>query len=198
MIEVEKRFQLTDEQEKAMLEGAEFLGQKLVHDIYYDYPDYRMMKKDIRLRKRNDKFELKVKKSAGVNQEIENEKEIARYFNLSDSISDFVEKNLVKLIEYNTLRKKYKKGDFNIDIDNTDFNYKLCEIELLVDKDSDVKSATTQIKELAQKFGFENQKTLPKRVAFLKKFKIEVYNELYGNKNTGQIPRSWRKSNSEK
>ncbi|MEK7588513.1 MAG: CYTH domain-containing protein [Patescibacteria group bacterium] len=185
MIEVEKRFQLTDEQEKAMLEGAEFLGEKLVHDIYYDYPDYRMMKKDIRLRKRNDKFELKVKKSAGVNQEIENEKEIARYFNLSDSISDFVEKNLVKLIEYNTLRKKYKKGDFNIDIDNTDFNYKLCEIELLVDKDSDVKSATTQIKELAQKFGFENQKTLPKRVAFLKKFKIEVYNELYGNKNTG-------------
>ncbi len=179
MIEVEKRYQLTDEQEKALLEGAEFQGEKLVHDVYYDYPDYRLTKKAIRLRKRGDRFELKIRKEAGVNGELENEKEIADYFDLTESVTKFVEQNLIKVIEYTTTRKKYKKDSFTIDIDNTDFGYKICEIELLVNEDIEVGEAISLIKEFAEKYGFENQKTLPKRVGYLKRFKPEVYRELY-------------------
>lgn len=180
MIEVEKRYQLTDEQERVMLEGAEFQGEKTIHDAYYDYPDYRLTKKAIRLRKRGERFELKIRKEAGVDGEVENEKEIADYFDLNESVTKFVEQNLIKVIGYTTTRRKYKKAGFTIDIDDADFGYKICEIELLVNEDNEVGEAISEIKEFAEKYGFENQKTLPKRVEYLKRFKPEVYRELYG------------------
>lgn len=182
MIEIEKRYFLTNEQEQSLLADADFIKETNVHDVYYDYPDYRLMKKDIRLRKRNDKFELKIRKSPGVNGEIENEKEIAQYFDLTNSVAEFVERNMVSVIEYRTLRRKYKLGEFNIDIDNTDFGYKIAEIEVLTEDENLVKESTNKIIELTQKYGFDNQKTLPKRVEYLKKYKPEVYNEIYGEK----------------
>lgn len=65
MIEVEKKFKPTEEQLNAMVTGAEFLCEKVLHDVYYDYPDYRMFKKDVRLRNRNGNFELKIGQKMG-------------------------------------------------------------------------------------------------------------------------------------
>src|SRR3989344_199194 len=99
MIEVEKKFQPTEEQLKVLLEGAEFLGEKIVHDIYYDYSDYRLLKKDVRLRNRNNFFELKVGKSSGVSQEIEKREDIEKYFSTSN-LGEFIQKNLVVIIDF--------------------------------------------------------------------------------------------------
>src|SRR3989338_7722720 len=137
MIEVEKKFQPTEEQLKVLLEGAEFLGEKIVHDIYYDYSDYRLLKKDVRLRNRNNFFELKVGKSSGVSQEIEKREDIEKYF-----------------------------------------GYKLCEIELLVEKEEQVKDAENKIIDFAQKYNFDFKRILSKRFEFLRKFKPEIYKEL--------------------
>ena len=63
MIEVEKKFILTTEQEKSLIEGADFLGEKKFTDIYYDDEDFSLTKKDLWLRNREGRFELKIPKN---------------------------------------------------------------------------------------------------------------------------------------
>ena len=57
---MKKKFQPTDEQLQFLLKDAEFVGEKLLKDVYYDYSDYRFLKNKIYLRNRNGNFELKV------------------------------------------------------------------------------------------------------------------------------------------
>src|ERR1035437_2614520 len=112
MIEVEKKFQPTEEKLKSLLEHAEFLGEIINHDIYYDYNDFRLLKQDIRLRNRNGSFELKLGKSSGVAEEIEEEEKIKKYFDTSRPIQDFIKENLILVIDYKAKRRKYKKEEF--------------------------------------------------------------------------------------
>lgn len=86
MIEVEKRFEPNEEQIKVLLEGAEFVGEVVLNDTYYDYSDFRLLKNDIRLRERNGAFELKIGKSSGVAEEIENEEEIAKLLGINGGV----------------------------------------------------------------------------------------------------------------
>ena len=60
MIEVEKKFLLTNEEKERLIEGAEFLVEKKQSDVYYDTADYKLTLKDWWLRSRNGIFELKV------------------------------------------------------------------------------------------------------------------------------------------
>lgn len=174
MIEVEKKFIPTEENLKILLNEAVFLGEIVNHDICYDYPDWRMLKAgDIVLRARNGKFELKIKKSQGANIEIENNEEIANYFKTTN-LEGFVSKNLIIAIEYRTTRKKYKKENFNIDIDETDFGYKVGEIEVMIEKEEEIKNAEDKIQEFALKNNLELSKGLSKKNAYLKKFNIEL------------------------
>ena len=82
MIEVEKKFQPTKEQLAKMLADSEFIKEKDLHDVYYDYPDYKMFKAFVYLRNRNGRFELKIgdDEIEGVSKEIEDEEEIKKYF----------------------------------------------------------------------------------------------------------------------
>jgi adenylate cyclase class IV len=89
MIEVEKKFKPNAEQLNAMITDAEFLGEKILHDVYYDYPDYRMFKANIRFRNRDGNFELKLGKRSGVAEEIENIEEIKKYFNTELELVEF-------------------------------------------------------------------------------------------------------------
>lgn len=172
MIEVEKKFILTFENLEALLADAVFIGEVVNHDIYYDYPDYRFLKGNIALRNRNGNFELKIQSASGIHEEIEDKKEIEKYFGISD-LQEFVNKNLISVIEYRTVRKKYKKEDFHIDIDETDFGYQVGEIELMVEKEEDVKNAEDKIEAFALKYNLELKKGLSKKNAYLKKFNIE-------------------------
>jgi len=182
MIEVEKKFTPDDEELAHFLEGAESLGEKIIHDVYYDYPDFRLLKKDIRLRNRNGSFELKIGKSSGVSEELENEKEIASYFDISKNFELFIRENLVPIMEFVNKRKKYVKEGFNIDVDDMDFGYKMCEIEIMVNDEKEIKEAQEKIMKFVSKFGFENKKALSKRQAYFKLLKPDVYKELYGDK----------------
>ena len=65
-----------------MLNDAQFQSKKINHDIYYDFPDYRLYKNWVYFRNRNGKFELKIgdDEMAGVCEEIEDDEEIKKYF----------------------------------------------------------------------------------------------------------------------
>ena len=182
MIEVEKKFQPTDEQLEKMLEGAEFLGDVVNHDIYYDYADYRLFKEDIKFRNRNGNFELKVKFNYNADREIEDEEEIKKYFNTNSSLEDFIENNLQKYIDYEQKRKKYKKDGFTIDVDELNFGVNSCDIELLVQNEGDVKEAEKKLFEFISKYNLEVKDLLSKRGEYLKRFDPELFKELYEDK----------------
>ena len=60
MIEVERKFTVGGDDEKRLLEGADFLLEKTLMDVYYDTPDYALSTKDMWLRTRDGRWELKV------------------------------------------------------------------------------------------------------------------------------------------
>lgn len=173
MIEVEKKFIPTEQNLKILLTDAEFLGEVTNHDIYYDYPDFRFLKGNIAFRKRNGNFELKIQSGSGIHEEIEDLEKIKEYFSTSD-LEEFINENLISAIEYRTVRKKYKKEDFNLDMDETDFGYQVGEIELMVEKEEDVKIAEEKIQEFASRNNLDLGKGLSKKRAYCKKFNIEL------------------------
>ncbi len=179
MIEVEKKFIPTVENLEILLKDVEFLGEVVNHDIAYDYPDLRFLKAgNIVLRNRNGNFELKIRQAQGINIEIEDRKEIEKYFN-TFNLEEFINKNLIIAIEYKTIRKKYKKDGFIIDIDEMEFGYKVGEIELMVDKEEDVKNAEEKIYQFALSNKLELKSNFSKKREYLKKFKPDLYKEIY-------------------
>jgi len=52
-----------------------------------------------------------------------------------------------------TTRRKYKSGDFHIDLDITDFGYKIGEIELIVENQEQVPEAQNKIRKFAEQCG---------------------------------------------
>src|SRR2546421_324668 len=140
MIEVEKKFILTPEQEKSLIEGAEFLGEKQFTDIYYDDTGFSLTIKDVWLRERDGKYELKLpmnesleKRVSDQYRELDVDSDILAYFEARDiSVKDFlVEKGYIPFCKITTTRKKYKQEDFVIDLDVMDFGYTLAEIEFM-------------------------------------------------------------------
>ncbi len=180
MIEVEKKFQPNEEQLKAMLATAEFLGEIVNHDAYYDYPDYRLFKKNIWLRSRNGNFELKIKKGTFAGEEIETQTGIEKYFHV-ENLPEFVKNDLVIIMQWDTKRKKYKKEDFTIDIDETSFGYKVLEIELMVRNEEEIQEAENKILTLATRYNFPIEDLPSKRKEYFRVLKPEKYKEFYQN-----------------
>lgn len=169
MIEVEKKFSLTPEQEKTLIYGAEFLGEKVNIDLGYDDEDFSLTTKDIWLRKRNGKFELKIPMNAVLEsrvsdqyEEIEGENAILKYFgSRSTSLEDFlVEKKYQPLFTIVTTRRMYKKGGFNVDLDQMDFGYNVAEIERMVEKKEDISKATDEIIQFAKDHGINTTQNI--------------------------------------
>lgn len=184
MIEVEKKFQPTEEQMKKLLEGAEFLGEKINHDIYYDYSDFRFLKRGIKLRCRNNHFELKARIATNSSEEaeseveIENEEEISKYLNINEDLKSFVKNILISVIDYQTKRREYKKEGIIIDLDEMDFGYKLCEFEILVGKEEEIKGAKDKIMNFAKKHNIEIKNLSSKKAEYLRLFKPDLYARL--------------------
>lgn len=179
MMEVEKKFKPTEDQLQKMLDGAKFIEEIILHDIYYDYPDYRLLKKSVRLRNRNGNFELKIGRGNGVAEEIENKKQIEKYFDIDYDLEDFIKSNLVVIIEYSNRRKGYLKDGFDIGLDQMDFDYSMCEIELMVDKEEEIADAERKILDFANQYGLEEKKMYSKRREYLRRFKPEIYKEVF-------------------
>lgn len=179
MIEVEKKFSLENIDLEEFFSNLEFIGEVLNHDIYYDYSDYRLLKSKIYLRNRNGNFELKIKKGSGVYDEIEDQEILAEYFKVS-SLEDLVNKDLHGCMDFKNTRKKYKKGDFHIDIDETDYGYKEGEIELIVEKEEEIKEAEEKIYEFFEKYNLQKlQDEASKKRMYLKTKRPDLYKIFY-------------------
>lgn len=145
MIEVEKKFSLSEEDKQRLIKDAEFLGEKIYTDTYYDTPDFSLTKKDIWLRSRNNDWELKIALQIGERkvdqyQELTTQEEIREALKLSKKgtlLEDLQEQGYVPFCVCKTTRQKYKKGSFGIDLDTVDygdFKYSLGEIEVMVEE----------------------------------------------------------------
>lgn len=179
MVEVEKKFILTPAQEKALIDGAEFLGEKKNIDIGYDGPNFSLTTKDIWLRNRNGKFELKLSMNESIEErisdqykELETDEEILKYFNADagQTLQDFLDKNGYKpILTIVTTRRKYKKEGLNIDLDSMDFGYNVAEIEYMAE-DEKIKEATNAIIEFAKKHGINTDSVVRgKAVEYLRR-----------------------------
>lgn len=190
MFEVEKKFILTAEQEKKLLEGAEFLGEKIFTDTYYDNGKFSLALSDMWLRKREAEFNLKIPMRQGEGEminkyhEVEGEMAIREIFAIPkvlDFENDLASFGHKPFCTFRTTRKKYKKGEFIIDLDKGDFGdwqYELAEIELLVESKEEMKVAEEKIYDFARTHGLEIRHINGKLVTFIQKKLPKLYTKL--------------------
>jgi predicted adenylyl cyclase CyaB len=187
MIEVEKKFQPTPEQLAKLLEGAVLVKEKTMHDVYYDFADFKVFKSGNRLRKRDKGFELKVHMPTTSGVTVAHEYTIEAYIlkHLPDtrgeqSLNALVEKHMKVLCDFTTARKEYTKGDFIIDVDVMDFGVSWIEIEVQVENEADAPIAEQKILDFAATVGIEPKNMPLKTQVYLQMVKPEVYTEVFG------------------
>lgn len=195
MIEIEKKFLLTDAQQQSLLEGSEELGEKIVNDSYLDTSDYRLTTADYWFRERDGVYELKapLKTSNGLGtatnryHEITNIEEITQELNIpveSDFATALSTASIKRFMTCYTRRNSYEKQGFHIDVDevsydDSQFTYAVAEIELLIDDESQADDAELLIVEFAKKFDLvTDQVVLGKVAAFLRAEKPDHYETL--------------------
>lgn len=160
MIEIEKKFILTPAQEKRLKKGAKFLGEKVFTDTYFDKHNYELTKNDIWLRTRDKQVELKMpleteeKNEYLCNryEEFEVEDEVRQMLNIpkgGEFLIDLKTAGYVPFVVITTRREKFKKEQFNIDIDACDFGYALAEVELMIENAEEAREAERQIADFA-------------------------------------------------
>lgn len=185
MIEVEKKFILKPEDIDMLIKGAEFVSEKTFTDIYYDSADFALTTKDMWLRKRDGRFELKFPLNEDGSarvldqyEEYETEEEICRMLNLPVT-GDFDQNLLMHgykpFATLVTTRKKYKKGEFIIDLDMIDFGYSIGEIELMVNDKSQMHEASDKIIAFAKENGLELTAVRGKVVEYLRRYNPKHY-----------------------
>ncbi len=194
MIEIEKKFLLTDAQREALLSGAQELGRKLIEDDYFDTDDYSLTRNDLWFRRRDGAYELKAPLLSGSGSyfatnrynEITDIHEIASRLGLS---GDNFEASLAgagikRFVTCFSDRTSYEKQGFHIDVDaatyrDTDFTYAVAEIELLVKDESEADDADRRIIEFAKGFNLTtDQVVMGKIAAYLQAEKPDYYTAL--------------------
>ncbi len=189
MIEVEKKFILNQGDEKRLIEGAEFVSEKIMEDTYFDTMDFSLTTNDKWLRCRNDRWELKLpmirerasQRRADQYQELETEGEIRQELSIDNHESfkdDLASAGYAPFCMIKTTRRKYKTGDFIIDLDIMDFGYELAEIELMIQNQSDMETAIQKIQAFAVQHGLTNAPVRGKVIEYLKRFSPAHYQAL--------------------
>ena len=183
MIEVEKNFAVTEKDKAHLIEGAVLLYKKVFTDVYYDSPDYALTGKDFWLRTREGKFELKVPQNAGhiserttdQYEELETDAEIARELGLSAAkpLAEAIkEKGFAAFATITTTRERYQKQDFHLDFDEMDFGFIAFEVELMVEKTSDIPQAEKRILEFGAAHRI-NPESAGKVIEYLRRYNPE-------------------------
>ena len=179
--EVEKKFSLEGVNIPRLIEGAELLSEKTFTDVYFDDENYAITKKDMWLRKRGDSFELKVPFNDGVGalsrkldqyKEITDEERIKEVLGIVDEgrLADCLKRRDINpFASITTTRRKYKKGEFTLDIDQMDFGYAIGEIELLVGSEFQTQQALEKILIFAKENDIALQPVLGKVAEYLKR-----------------------------
>jgi len=164
--EIEQKFEPKLESVESLTAEAEFVGEKINHDEYFDNERYSLTTRDVWLRRRNGEFQMKVPFNEDIKdrtldryQELEGEEAIAEYFDWdlsARSFEDYLNENFAPFIDFESTRQKFgHPGGFTIDIDRTDFDYDMLEIELLVDNKEEMPEAAERIRNEAKKHGLK-------------------------------------------
>lgn len=190
MIEIEKKFVIDDNKKNQLILGAEFLYKKVFTDTYYDTSDFSLTSKDMWLRARDNNFELKIPASISdkgfINQykELTDEDSIKEHLNLQGNYPMnqlLVDKKYNPFCILTTTRERFKKDLFSIDIDAVtadSFNYSIAEIELMVEKESDMKSALNQITLFMEQNNISESSVRGKVIEYLRQKNPNHYNAL--------------------
>lgn len=163
MFEIEKKFELTDDQRERLIAGAVFESEVVNTDVYFDTPDFRLVRKLWWLRFRNGKVNLKISNPEDDGNfvdrfdEIEDESLVRDRLGVpadGDLAVQLTQAGYVPVIQIRSERKTYRDAEFRIDIDHADFGdfaYDIAEIELLVERKDQRADAVKKILEYAKK-----------------------------------------------
>lgn len=187
MIEIEKKFIPEEGDIERITKDAEFIGEIINDDAYYD-KNFSMTKKDIYIRKRNGKFQMKIgigrRGLEGVistYEEIDDEDAIRKKLRIPKKgglDADLEESGYKPFGSWKTARREYKKGEFTIDVDSVDYGYEVIEIELLVESIADIDKATNKILDFAKESGLTKSAKTGKVSQFLLRYHPEQYGEI--------------------
>lgn len=156
MIEVEKKVLLNKDQLDKLRKQSIFLKKEKISDIYFDNEKCELTLDNKWLRRRMDKFELKIGSNSSSSfvdlyQEITDEKTIREILKLDVSSSlteSLCKKNILPFCSFVTYREKYKLDEINIDIDMADFgefSYSVGEFEIMVHEKDEVIAASEKL-----------------------------------------------------
>lgn len=188
MIEVEKKFRLTTEQERGLLEAARFMGSKTNEDTYFDTTDFSLTRADHWLRTRSGCWELKrrvhklgQKLDGTAYDEIKDEAGVRAFLQLAvkgsfaDDLADAGYKPFARIVKE---RRSYEKEGFHIDLDICDFGYELAEIELMIEHEDQQQEVLKRIEEFADRHGLDQTPVRGKIIEYLYRFARPHYDAL--------------------
>ncbi len=183
MIEVEKKFELDEDSQAKLLAGTSFVSEKTFTDTYFDTKDFSLTTKDIWLRDRGGRFELKIplndawdKRVSDQYRELETNAEIAEFlgFPRDTAIEEILRvSGYMPFASITTTRRKYQKDKFIIDIDVLDFGYQIAEIELMVERESDIPMAVGEIIAFASLYGLRLGYVRGKVIEYIRRNNLE-------------------------
>lgn len=190
MIEVEKKFALTEEQRENLLRGADFLGKSIFTDEYYDNDVFALTTKDVWLRARDGQWEMQIPHDAGDRWEdnyekIQDEAVIRKYLELEED-GKSLEEALISngyspFCVCGTSRAKYQKDDFVIDIDSVEygdlFRY-FVRMELLVEDRAEIPAALSKIQTFANSEGLRESSARAKVLDYIQARRPDHYQAL--------------------
>ena len=183
MIEVEKKCIPTESFVKYLDTEARFLDEVILEDELFDFRNLSLIKNDVWLRRRNKRWELKIPvkndKACDVYEELEDENLISTHIGVKNLTDDA----LFKISCLITHRKEYELEKFKIVIDevtapNTDFFYRLMEVEILVESQEKYQEAEQKILDFMHKFNIKSEIVNSKFVEYSKQFEKEIYEML--------------------
>ena len=171
--EVERKFRVPPKfRETLETNGARPLRETVFTDIYFDAPNHELTLAGYWLRKRDQKWELKIQKlknfQCGIesNTEIEDEREIvdklckrltAYQSNVERncSVEVFVQTTCCQQIAcFSTFRTSYEMPNgVIIDLDQASFGYQVGEMEVIISSEKDVDVAKETIQKTARILG---------------------------------------------
>lgn len=192
VIEVERKFPVMDKH-VAQLEdlGAKLIKRCTFSDVYWDTSSALLMTQDFWLRQRDGCWELKVPTGTQHGlitqyQELTAECDIMAKLNLllsehnsCISMKDLTASKLKQVASFTTFRDSYLiEGHVNVDIDETDFGYKIGELEILVSDQNGVQGALSLIEELIKKLGIGQKRTEGKLLHYLSLHNPSFYQKI--------------------
>lgn len=142
MIEIEKKYELTDNDYLSIQSKCKFISKKIIVDKFYDTSDFQLFAQKIKLRERNWELQLKMKVSNNTDAfsksiEITELSEVkSKLLELNINYSDT--KQVLEIItDVEKFQHSFRGYDFTIDIQKYKYNNRY-EIELELEEDLDI------------------------------------------------------------